>query len=227
MTFPGTKPYPTCCRSLRPPWRVPWPKVSASFCYKRLLSSCSFEPRGNVSVSGRTQRGRGGETAGMSNCHFSQSCLKMCLETFSPSLPLTALVASSRLPWPGRRGQWRRKKAKRIRGPVSDALLLEMSLLITAGWQGLLRTFFCTESIPRVAVQEVGPKGGKQGCESWGVAVEPTLSAMQQLGVQTSRRVERGRVCARARLQPCKRQFHSLGCNTGVSKFDVILLFCQ
>ena len=88
------------------------PKVSASFWYKHLLMSCSLEQRGDVSAAGRLQRGCVGETAGTSNCRFSQSCLKMCLEPFSAFLPLMALVASSRLPWPGRRGQWRRKKAK-------------------------------------------------------------------------------------------------------------------
>lgn len=142
-SFPGTKPYPVCCRALCP-WRVPWaaavrregarrgrglggagtllkmtawckaPKVSASFWYKHLLMSCSFEQRGDVSAAGRLQRGRGGETAGTSNCWFSQSCLGMHLEPFSASLRLMALVASSRLPWQGRRRQWGRKKAKLI-----------------------------------------------------------------------------------------------------------------
>lgn len=67
-----------------------------------------------MSAAGRLQWGCGGETAGTSNCWFSQSCLKMRLEPFSASLPPMALVASSRLPWPGRRGQWRRKKAKHV-----------------------------------------------------------------------------------------------------------------
>jgi len=58
--------------------------------------------------------------------------------------------------------------------------------IIATGWQGLLRMLFCTESMLRVVVQAVGPKGGKQYCESWGAALEPILSAMQLLGVQTS-----------------------------------------
>lgn len=35
-------------------------------------------------------------------------------------------------------------------------------------------------------MQEVGPKGGKQDCETWGAAGEMILSAAQLLGVQTS-----------------------------------------